>query len=563
MPPLTPVALLVVLSPICSDVYCLAQEPQRPFAHGETVRVAEQFLPEDARSSADSDRGNLEVAELSQEFQVSSDSFGGQATPRTSRSPTPDQPQVRRTAVPDRIRRSSMHMAKAEQAPSPDQFASSEQLPPVTAIPNAQGGDAALAAEEWQAESAARTHSVPQAEGLPSHLQGQPLSGVPNTVATSDDPEYVRSEDEAVPGDENGVSWQEKWIAPVVNYSRRYASRVRSPYLCELPAMMGGGTQSGSLGFSGVVSGALVSPFVGGVGLNIAQNNSPLPSDRAFVTHRRFFNATSLSLASGTESLASDDYFDLYTAGLEKSFLNSRFSVEVRAPFMSSSLTEAQSINGNTFGFSTESLAFVDSVFKGVLWEGETVAVSAGSGMRFYTGATVGDFAVNQETWRYERTGVDFVPFLGISAALPWGTFSQAIFQYNLPTADDVVTASVGGTDFSGELRRSGTFGLSWSVGKWLMVDPRRRFIQNLAATFEANYTLVTDDAQQVTVTPAGGLIATQFTQNRFETLSLGTGLTSSVYKGITLQLGASYPVELSDTRFSDFETHAALNWRF
>ena len=327
--------------------------------------------------------------------------------------------------------------------------------------------------------------------------------------------------------------------------------------------MFGPGTQSGTLALNGNVTGAVASPFFGGAGLNIAQNNSLLPTDRVFVSYRRFTNATLVNLNSGADTFAARDYFDLYTAGIEKAFWGSQLSVEVRAPLMQSGLAEARTLNGNTFDFATGTLSYVDSVIKGVLWETDSFAVTAGTGMRFYTGASMGDFSVNQEAWSYERTGVDFVPFIGVASALPWGTFSQALVQYTLPTDDDVLSAVIAGNEFSGALRRDQVLSTTVSAGKWLINNPARGYLQNLAITAEATYSLAMNEPRQITVAPGAGLTTAQLNLDRFDALSVAGGISASLYRGISLQAGVSNPIRLDDTRFSDTEFHAALNWRF
>lgn len=345
-----------------------------------------------------------------------------------------------------------------------------------------------------------------------------------------------------------------RWVHP--------AACERSTCLTRIPKMFGGGIQSGTLAFAGNVTGAISGPFFGNGPLNIAENSSPVPTTRAFFTYQRFYDGISTNLTSGAETIAASNNLDIYTPGIEKTFLGGRASFEVRAPMVVTDLPGSFPLNGTTIGASTGTLSTINGVLKGVIWENNWLLFSGGVGMRFVPGIDTAEIRFDQEIFTYEQSGVDFAPFLGFSGAFWWDTFAQGMVQYNIPTDDDVIKTVAGGTEFSTSIRRQQSLSATVSGGKWLLNRPGCWF-SGLAVIGEANYAMAVGDNQTATLTPGAGITSTQIFFNRYDTLVSGGGVSLELFDRVSARCAAAVPVLLGENKFHDVELNASVNWRF
>ena len=332
--------------------------------------------------------------------------------------------------------------------------------------------------------------------------------------------------------------------------------------LTRIPKMFGGNLQAGTIAFTGAFTGAITTPTVGAGAFSIADNGSPIPTDRIFVTYQRFYNGLTTSLLNGAVLEETEFDFDFYTAGLEKTFFNQRMSIDVRVPFVDTELPEDFLINGTAVRVENGIVTNVNSTLKGVLWENDFLLFSAGVGMRFVPGANSTTVTVNQDVITYEQSGVDFAPFLGMAGAFYWDTFMQGIVQYNMPTDDDQLTTTSAGVNFNSAIRRQQSLSASISAGKWLVNRPGN-FFSGLSLISEANYSMAVGNDQAITLAPGAGITTTQIFLPRYDTLSLSGGMSLELWSRLSARAAASVPVLPGANRFYDTEVQGSINWRF
>ena len=197
----------------------------------------------------------------------------------------------------------------------------------------------------------------------------------------------------------------------VAQLPRRSAVAQRRPNLASVPFMIGDTGAGACVSFGGVTDVALGHPTLGCSRLNISEANTPLPTDRVYFSYRHFHNATGTRVFSNP----SDFNVDRFTMAGERTFFDGMLSTEIRLPLeyrLTSDIGtnivqfDPPSIPGFVPGIDpiiggrrTE-LANMSMIFKGLLLERETYAVSAGLGVTLPTpqdvlyNATIDTFVV-------------------------------------------------------------------------------------------------------------------------------------------------------------------------
>lgn len=363
-------------------------------------------------------------------------------------------------------------------------------------------------------------------------------------------------------------SFMESPVAATTHHvSSFYGSAVdtscgRCSSLTRIPKLFGGNLQGGAIAFSGTFTGTIASPAIGAGALNIADNGSPIPTDRVFFTYQRFSNGLNTSLLNGAVVEETEYDFDAYTMGLEKTFFNQRISVEARIPFVDSAMPQDFTINGTSVRAETGSLTNVSGVLKTVIWENDSVLLSTGVGMRFVPGSASTTVQIGNDVMTYEQAGVDFVPFVGFASSTFWDTFLQGMLQYNFPTDDDLLTTTSAGNSSSSAILRQQSLNFTIAAGKWLFDRPGC-FFSGMSLIGEANYSTAFGTDETITLAPGAGITTTQILLPRYDTLSLSTGVTLEMLSCLSSRLAVGVPVLQDENRIYDTEVQYSLNWRF
>ncbi len=180
---------------------------------------------------------------------------------------------------------------------------------------------------------------------------------------------------------------------------RRSAVARRNRNLASVPFMIGDTTAANCVTYGGVSFVALGHPTLGCSRVNIAEANSPLPTDRIYASYRHFQNATRSRIISTQEAFD----LDRFTLGGERTYFDGMMSTEIRMPleFRLSSDIGTYVVDSvppaSTFprGFDPITndremeLANISLIFKALLTEREHFALTAGLGVTLPTAQDV------------------------------------------------------------------------------------------------------------------------------------------------------------------------------
>lgn len=302
---------------------------------------------------------------------------------------------------------------------------------------------------------------------------------------------------------------------------------------------------------------------------SVADDNSPVPTDRVSFRFNYFNNAQSVTgfgaptfnpmTGIGTSFAQTRDYsVERYTFSGEKTFFNGWMSAEVRIPFsngLASNLDlSAGDITGpaaggfnvrstpdQTLGSDGTQFDNISLIFKSLFYRNPTVALSAGTGLGVPTGADttvlITDYSgpssgglatiqrerlihIDNETW-------SLTPFLAGLWTPNDRFFSQGFLQFDFPLNSSTINYSEAITQgslktLSPALIRYPTLPTPFSVdssiseqtlmhvdlgiGYWLVRAPTRTWLRGIAPTLELHYTTTLTNASIATL-PADSLL--------------------------------------------------------
>ena len=200
-----------------------------------------------------------------------------------------------------------------------------------------------------------------------------------------------------------------------------------------VPTFLGDFFGGGGSTIASVPSGGVVSiPRQTGVGImKLAENGSPLPRDRVFVSYNYFDNVNLIPGGLAVNRL---------TPGIEKTFFNGNASIEVRLP-MASTLNSVTPFDIQTLqviGYDTShyELGNLTTFFKGILYRDEQFALSAGTGIALPTADDLRvispDPAATLDVIKNEA--VHLLPFIGGVYTPNDRWFTQGMVQLDIAT---------------------------------------------------------------------------------------------------------------------------------
>jgi len=343
----------------------------------------------------------------------------------------------------------------------------------------------------------------------------------------------------------------------VTQRPRRSAVARRNTKLSSVPFMIGDTGAGSCVSFGNLISVALGHPTLGCSRLNIAEGNTPLPTDRVYFSYRHFDNATPTRVFANFE----DFDVDRFTLGGERTFFNGMLSAEIRLPIENRLSSEigtniAQfdppflpgAVLGNnpiTSDRRTE-LANISLVFKALLIERTDYAISAGLGVTLPTARDVIYDAIMETFVQRDVLSLDYVALTTIAANetvylapfLSWiwkptpKFFHQGFLQVEVAAnnspfsavAAGQVTVDLNGDDFFDpfdptdgtisyntpsnplagfgpglgitELQPQTLMRLNLGFGYVLAENPHADWIQKLTALFEVHYTTTLNKAK-------------------------------------------------------------------
>jgi hypothetical protein len=226
---------------------------------------------------------------------------------------------------------------------------------------------------------------VPWGEAEPSMLIDQSASLPPGAIVA------------AAPSGEPGGWWPSVSPSPSW-FSYRHAAGdacQRFGALDCVPTMIGDGGSGTNVAFDGLLEASLALPALGANRLNIADANSPLPTDRVYYSYRHLHNAGAVAVHQFSESVD----FDQHTLAWENATQNRAASLEIRAPIEYRMSSEFLSLIAPTSDFVDPIAAAggeqraefgnLSLIAKLLIWERPTHVVSAGLGVTLPTAEDV------------------------------------------------------------------------------------------------------------------------------------------------------------------------------
>jgi hypothetical protein len=405
-------------------------------------------------------------------------------------------------------------------------------------------------------------HFVALAAGLiwPAAVWGQLLEefagGPPAEVQVSDD----------------GVVTPAAYQPPALNQpvqparspapSRSLASRQR---LASVPNMFGDiGMTAGSVVFIDrelQQGGAFSIPGAGGSRrVKIGENNSPIPQDRMFAMYNHFHNAYQF-----TEGIFSagpvtrQEPIDRFTFGVEKTFLDEWWSVELRVPVVSD-----LDVEGESFAARGGSWGNLAVIVKRLLYEGEFVALAAGLGLDIPTGSDF-ESRVGSGILKFENDSLHLLPYLGAVVDPGGGLFFTGYVQVDVAAnGNDVFAGVPGQTRQVGIYNEQNLMYFDLGAGYWIYDNPYAEWVTGIAAMLEFHHTTAIQDTDLLVVQGLTTTAMISNTTNRFDVTNVSTGLNFELGGWSNLRVAGVFPLGDSfERRFFDAEVQVQYNQRF
>jgi hypothetical protein len=277
-----------------------------------------------------------------------------------------------------------------------------------------------------------------------------------------------------------------------------------------------------------------------------------LPTDRVFAFFNHFHNAVDISGFGGNSS----DDINQFTFGVERTFDNGNWSVEIRLPVA----TETDLANDVSHA-QTDGLGNLVVTLKKLLYADSQVAVALGLAVTAPTGDDV-DIEFSGFPVRIENEAVHLLPYLALQVAPDDNWFFHAFAQVDVATNGDgvrVVNPFAGPpTVDSGRLVEQTLMFLDVAAGYWWMRTdtPNSCGLTGLASVLELHYSTALNDAHIAQV----GFLSVGNLDNRIDVVNLTLGLHTEWHGNTSVRLATVVPLRRSrENRFFDSEIQLAF----
>jgi len=292
-------------------------------------------------------------------------------------------------------------------------------------------------------------------------------------------------------------------------------------------------------------------PAGGGGRMRIADNNKAFPTDRVFFMYNHFQNALLANpVVFGLGETAS---LDRYTLGLEKTFREGLWSVELRMPFCGGYRISAP---GATVG--SEQIGNLKITLKRLLYTAEYSAVAAGLGIETPTGSdTTG--SVYETDFTVHNDAVYLSPWIGILGAPSDKLFYQGFLQLDLAANGNAVDLD---SSPLGSYCEQNLMYVDLALGRWLFRDPSRPGLKGMAMLVEFHYATTLQDTMMLTGMGQYGPVIFGNLDNRLDVPNLTVGLHTEIAK-TTVEIGGVLPLRTGRERMFDAEVQIFVNRYF
>ena len=305
--------------------------------------------------------------------------------------------------------------------------------------------------------------------------------------------------------------------------------------------------------------------------VRIADNNKAVTLDRVYVLHNHFHGARDTRFQTAAqfgpfplpESQRSSS-IDRLTFGLEKTFADDDWSVELRMPFVNG-FRETSDPFGN-FSMESGSIGNLAVILKNQVYRNDDVAIAAGIGTSLPTGSDVEvEYPFLQTRMTIENRSVHLQPFLGLLTSPTDRWFVHAFAQLDLVANGNPVHVNSPMFNVSEKLTEQNLLMLDLATGYWMfrhtaalddgrhadvLPRPRATRLTGIAPIMELHYASTLQDADSF-ITP-GGLIGNA--TNRMDVLHLTLGLHAEFGLDTMIRIGTALPIRGRTDRLFDSE---------
>jgi hypothetical protein len=289
-------------------------------------------------------------------------------------------------------------------------------------------------------------------------------------------------------------------------------------------------------------------PLGGAGSYNVADNNSAIPMDRVYFLYNGFFNAIDSSVPGlGTQSTD----LHMYRIGLEKTFLDGLWSLDLRMPFTSNYdlRTPLVSTDSGTIGN-------LSMFLKRLVFKNDDMAMASGLGIGLPTG---NDVVVTTFTNRstIHNDAVHLMPYVALMATPNDRWFIQSFAQIDFAASGNEVVTPQG---TAGVYTEQNLMHLDVGLGRWLGQPMGYRYLRGIASVFELHYTSTLQDSDQINSLNAGRIQTIQVPGNHTDMLNLTSGLHFQLTPAANLRVGAVAPLRADPNRVFDSEIYVSFN---
>jgi hypothetical protein len=302
----------------------------------------------------------------------------------------------------------------------------------------------------------------------------------------------------------------------------------------------------------------------GGRRLKISENNKALPMDRVYFMFHHFHNAIDINPNTNFPFGGTSSPINRYTIGLEKTFLQGRWSVDLRLPF-----SEKYRADADQLRMQGDSMGDFALVVKRLLWSRETSAAAIGLGIDTPTGSDVGGFLFDNP-FVFKNEAMHFSPFVGILLAPTDMCYFQMFLEVDVPTSGnefEMFDPIDNRIESQGKLDDQTLFQLDATAGWWFYRDPGGCGLTGLGSIFEFHYTTTVDDADVLDVpvnvsdpNVADGSLRFGNLLNRLDVVNFAAGLHALIHENTTLRVACVFPAYSRYDNPFDAEVHFSVN---
>lgn len=311
---------------------------------------------------------------------------------------------------------------------------------------------------------------------------------------------------------------------------------------------------------------------IGGFGLKVSDNNSPLPRDRVYY---RFSNydaliktAPRVDYPSTVQQFRSEQSLPVHTIGLEKTFCDGRASVEVRAPFsrridFDNTFISDDGSSAASTSYATAGEGNMSVITKAIIGADDDFIWGGGVAVEAPTGRDT-QFDLFFTRGEYQNKAAYLYPYLAALWTPQSRVFHQALVGVNVPLGDDELVildpTILPPTELSRvDIEPATTISIDWSTGYWLRQNASDRYITGIALIGEMHYTGSFGAPTQTQ--PDSGLFFSDIAAgaSSVDYLNLTSGLHLQIGPRMSLRVSGVLPV--ADRPFDDEVTAQWTYW--